>query len=856
MKSKRVSIILILLITFPTFFFFQPELAVHATSSVTIYSYDVCTSADTWVPVKCALAVDHTVFAQGDSSIQFSNATLDGYNHVVSSTQLTTFSPTKSHTSIGWWLRIDPNTPSATWYGLYCEIKDPNGTTRMNLAVYYNSGWRYYYQVRELDGSSSDGNTYGTHPYTKGDWVWLEVDWVNASYVTFYANGTSLMHYGSSYNIPLYNTNDDAVPSIDWYFAKGWYELDYARVANDMEFPPSEPPIMIHMDLDGNNIDGTGTWVFTDWKYYTFTATIPYSGNLTELVIYFDVNLGIRNNVHCGFYANNDSQWLAATDLTGEEINRFGQPVLLKDGVWETTATNYTVTFPIWFNDQCLDIYDNAVDVYAWANFSDIGETSYGLADGGEDLFFIYSKGGFTKDSYNSDPNYCGKIVGEEWAALFGWNGTLCNNTIWFRDLQHIKMLPEVQFFAGLEDFWIRTRVEYSIGEGEWLQGWQSIIHVSYVSYTGIYAGNVWINMTINWYQGNHLTDDYDMMKTNDVYMFYHGIVSQAGDVGRWRFWIDEWFNNINASSTGGGRINAYEFPMVDNTAAWLRWLSSTWGVKDDVEKESMFMTDLTDSAGNIMSSERISMVRIIQELEVGNADAGQEVLLHNYDVMDYTKSPDFPLTGTQTPVFDETKVPTVGNTGLLGAIFSMFSGIAQWISENILFGGLNLWGTFVAFLDTIAGWLGMPSGFSNLIAWLGTGWGWLVSSFTYALTIIYDIFLMLASVMGSLIWMLGQAIVSFASVIGMIAGFLAGTFGGAGDLWTQLGLSTWITVAIIFYPLYLIILWDQKGMDAVISQLSMIWGIMSWLAHFFISIIQTVITILSGIIESIPVVE
>jgi len=142
------------------------------------------------------------------------------------------------------------------------------------------------------------------------------------------------------------------------------------------------------------------------------------------------------------------------------------------------------------------------------------------------------------------------------------------------------------------------------------------------------------------------------------------------------------------------------------------------------------------------------------------------------------------------------------------------------------------------------------------MITWLGTGWGWVVSSFTYGITVIYNIFLLLGSILGTLLSVLGSAIVSFVSVISMITGFITGGFSTGASLWDQLGLTTWLTLGIILYPIYLVFLWDAKGMDAVVSQVTMIWGILSWLAHFFMDVIRTIITMLSGIIESVPVVE
>lgn len=269
-----------------------------------------------------------------------------------------------------------------------------------------------------------------------------------------------------------------------------------------------------------------------------------------------------------------------------------------------------------------------------------------------------------------------------------------------------------------------------------------------------------------------------------------------------------------------------------------------------------MRLFSLNGSDLNVISSEKIKMVRVITQLHVFDADGGQFCVLHPYDVLDYTLSHDLPLTGIQTPVFDETKIPTLGNTGFLGFLWSAFSGIGAWLSENVIFGGLNLWGSFVAFLDTIASWFGAPGFFTWLFNWLGSGISYLVDSTAYVFELLYNFFLLMGSLLGSFVNVLGELVLSIVNTINYFVDFMAGGIGAAGNLWDQLGVSSWFTVALIFYPIYLIILWEEKGMDAVMSQLTMIFGIASWLFDFFIQVIGIVLNFAHTMIESIPVAE
>jgi hypothetical protein len=649
---------------------------------------------------------------------------------------------------------------------------------------------------------------------------------------------------------------------------------------DDVYFLSTEPntiaPAVItpYVSVYGENIDGNGTWVFTDWKYYTFKINVPnqdeetYS-NLTDVGLRFNMSIS-QEQIMCDFHANNTERtgtwstygddewsWSFNSSMSSALETRFGQPVKVQEGTvsYDSTNNETDITFQIWFDKQCLDIYDqfHPVAIYALCNWA-----SYSMSWFDSDqTFLVYSKGGFSKDFNTTNYAYANALAGEEWCSLYAYNGTTVSNTIWFRDLQHIKLLPQVDFLAGRSVFYITTYIEYSTGEGEWLPGWKNIIGVSYVSYTSIFASNVWINMTSAWFQGSGTPGTYDWVKTDNIYMFYHGSVGTAGNPGHWSFWIDMWFNNINASSTGGGRVNAYEFPMNDNADLWMRWLANNWGVKDNVQWTSNYMGDLKDTDGNIMNCQKIKMVRVKMELEVTqDASAMQLVQIHNYPVLDYTHSPELPLVGIQTPVFDETKMPNMGQTGLLGAVFSLFSGIGQWLSENVIFGGLNLWGNFVAFLDTIAGWLGAPKFFSNLFKWIADGFGFMVSSASFMFQLLSSFFQLIGALLTGFVSVLAEMVLSILNTLSVLTGMMGGTIGAAGNLWEQLGIWSWIQVALVFYPLYLVILWEEEGMDAVVSQLTMIWGIVAWLFGFFVQIIQMMMHVIGTLIESIPVAE
>lgn len=193
---------------------------------------------------------------------------------------------------------------------------------------------------------------------------------------------------------------------------------------------------------------------------------------------------------------------------------------------------------------------------------------------------------------------------------------------------------------------------------------------------------------------------------------------------------------------------------------------------------------------------------------------------------------------------------------GILGALWSMFAGLGSWLSENLLFGGLNLWGTFVAFLDSVAGFFGAPKFFTNLFNWLAELFSYLISSAGYLITVLGDIFELIGSLMGTFLEIMGDIITSLLNTFQMISEMFGGAYGVGIDLWNFFNIGLWITLAITFYPLYLVILWDTKGMDAVIQQLTWLFGLLTWIFGFLVSVIQFTLHLVERIVESIPVVE
>ena len=623
--------------------------------------------------------------------------------------------------------------------------------------------------------------------------------------------------------------------TFDGKFHCGWMDgsMDYWAF-----YVPAKGGFYVYADLEDVDDDGAD-WVFTDWKYYTFYVETALS-DYDNISISFTVPCG-EEKVNCGFWSDGYN-WFSHSNMSYQ--SREGEPCNLQVGVWNETSG--IMTFKIWFNSRILDVWDpnSGIDVYG-----QIEAGEWFLA--APNLFRVYTKGGFTLNYASSDESRAYILGGVSPFSFHAENGSNVYNEIWYRDVQHIKLLPDVYFIAGKEKWTMKYGCDYSLGDGEWITGFWMNIQPDLVAYSGTFASNIWINMTVTFNDAEEIARVFD-----SVYMYYHGSVDSAGDRGWFKHWVDLWFTDKNASSIAAARINAYEYPMVDEADLWLRWMASNWGVKDTVLKELGSDHPLLDADLNSVNSEQIKMVRYWCNLTVGDADAGQIIEIHNYDVFDATHSKQLPMTGISTPVFDETLIPTVGQKGMLGALFSMFSGFGQWISENVMFGGLNLWSNFVNFLDTVAAWFGAPKFFTNLFNWLAQLFGYMGEAAGYLLSITSDFFSLLGSLMAVFLTTMGDVISAFVNTITMITDMMGGAYGVGANLWEDLGISTWLSVLIILYPLYLVILWDQEGMDAVIKQLTLIFGILNWVFHFTVSVIQFILSIVESSVESVPVVE
>ena len=444
-----------------------------------------------------------------------------------------------------------------------------------------------------------------------------------------------------------------------------------------------------------------------------------------------------------------------------------------------------------------------------------------------------------------------------------GSSGGSAVTTVIYRKLQHITVQFGIGFPNAFEalrhtgEGYIEWGIDYCIND-IWIENaWKCRIEIIGSNVKGTTwgtAGNNWIKLSVKWYKQDVL------ITTGYFYSFWEGSPSGLSDLDtkadRIRVHLDLWFNKINASSTIGGRLNSYYYGMTDVEDPWFKQpiFGSDWDVVGSEMAQSTFFDDLEDNTGVVTSVKEITLMRIRTKVW---RSADYSYMWRLQDLVITHEFAAGEMRGIDTPTFTPPEVPAMPSGGILANFINninrVFSQLAEVLGSSAI---LGLWTIFVDFLDTIAATAGAPNFFSNLFDWIAEMLGFLTVSFEYLITITTAFFILIGALLASFLTIMGDLITSIVNTLTIFTDMMGGAYGVGVNIWETFGISTWIMVAMIFYPLYLIILWDQEGLDAVLKQLTLIFGILFWLFGFFVTVIQFTIGLITAVIESIPIAE
>lgn len=775
------------------------------------------------------------------------------------------------------------------WFKLICA------TGAISAGIYNNSltprdtYWLdFYWKPRVLDIGGGAGQDYvklgyitdtGTEQYY--ELVIWETDrkfavlFRDGSYSYVFANSTIPVVTGVKYHVQLGVKQSDSgfvQLYIDGELGINWsgdnnpqdYLLDYVWAGNwaylgNMSSYYDDIRITSELipDTGGNfaidNLEGCGDWVFVNERYYYFNVTVE-DVNTWQNITLVEMNFTTptENGLIENLFAYNASSGEFSVGFSSDNLTVIAideQPVKLSAGpVANCSLIGLSVYFYIMFNPVCIDVWENAVDVGTRATYSSGSDSGWNLF---VNQFYIYSHGGFSYNTTLFGYENAGRITPGGPFEIWAENGSGIEVDYWFNDLQAIQMRPEIFCITGYPSFYVRYYFDFCLNGYDWIPG--LYLHIQAQAVT--YGSERYINFSMYWGYGSGVGSYFG--DHGYIYFFHTGDAAAKGATTQTQFWVDMWLGRMNGSASIGGRINAYQYPMRNNADEWLRWLNTNWGPYDGLSKESTVEMPLAITyGGETISTQEIKMVRVKARLYVSaHATDAQYVELRNYMAFHLTQGAR-PIEPIDTPSFQETTTPVMPMGGLLGVIYSGLMYIGQFIGENIIYGGLNVWGSFVAFMDTIAAWLGFPNAFTNMITYLTTGFNWLIDSFNYLISLIAPFFTFIGSFMGKAITVIVETATQWAAIAAGAWNFLNGGLTAGFNVFTNLGIWNFIVVGIIAYPIYLIFLWDEEGIGAAIDNVKFLMDIASFFLGLFLGFVQLILNLIGRIIESIPVIE
>jgi hypothetical protein len=228
---------------------------------------------------------------------------------------------------------------------------------------------------------------------------------------------------------------------------------------------------------------------------------------------------------------------------------------------------------------------------------------------------------------------------------------------------------------------------------------------------------------------------------------------------------------------------------------------------------------------------------------------------LQHFTVFDLTFGSD-PLEGIQTPPWDETKVPTMNQGGLLGSIWTGLAWFAVQIVNGVTWAAMTMFNVWVGFCDTVFTTMGFPNVADTYRRWLTDSISFLIDALGYSFQLLTMFFSFLTEYFGKIYTILNMAFTTWMSMLTYFTAFLGGTYTSGVNIWVDYNIPQWITLGLILYPIYLVFLWEEEGLGAVIDQLTFLYNVLHGTVYLLLTIAEYIWAGISRLLEAIPVVE
>ncbi len=386
------------------------------------------------------------------------------------------------------------------------------------------------------------------------------------------------------------------------------------------------------------------------------------------------------------------------------------------------------------------------------------------------------------------------------------------------------------------------------------ITGIPGIVQEAIKAYVGGKAN--WVRFNIEWTQnGTYLKND----TLYGLYEGYGNLVTTDGAKNTMGFHWDMWFNSINASSVIGGRINLEWFGMADDTSGVASIWNSNWKPMVSEVTDSTAFIDLVDKDGDVHTAKEVSLVRSWVRVWRSNDDTFHYEI-KNVEGLDFRRTTEV-MSGIDTPVIIPTSAPNAP-TGFGGSSFgAMFKSVMETFSNSIVLGALSMWTTFVSFIDVVAAYFGFSNALSTIFGMITSSMTFLnlLISENYLFSMIGNIFTVISSTAGHILYWLTKMITSLQQVFSIVWAIIDGTYAGAGaikDLWATFGWAEWSDAV----PLFALIAWmssldDRWRKNNRSGWLTFLMGdikVIITLMTFFLTVAGKVIDLSIGLVEKI----
>jgi len=355
---------------------------------------------------------------------------------------------------------------------------------------------------------------------------------------------------------------------------------------------------------------------------------------------------------------------------------------------------------------------------------------------------------------------------------------------------------------------------------------------------------NNWVQFNVTWFvNGTYVKHDI-LYGLFEGYSLFPG--SSKDTCG---FHWDIWFNRANASTVVGARINTEFYGMSDKSQWWAIW-SSRWTPMRSELSESTIFVDLRDNPGAIHPANDVSFIRSwVKVLRNTQAQFSYKVL--NIAGLDFLIAIDT-MSGIDTPPIRTTLVPDVLSGFFGSALGAIFSSALKRLSNTLAGFGLNFFTLSIEFIDNVFSALGYPALVTTIFSWMDSLFANVPTLLGYGLTLIEQIFRTINLSAGNTLTQLTSVITIWLGMYTTVQNMLTGVMTPGINLWNDLGISSFIQILAVLYPMWLVVLGADKGVQAVVDHLTGILDIGSFFLNFILNVTELFVSLLTGLIGAI----